>query len=260
MMFHHIFSVALTVLLGCLAHVAESAQISRLSGILISIEGQITQSDIRTLEDIFAGMKSPRIMNTMVFVNSRGGDWHAAMKIGRLLRREIAQVSVLDDKHCLSACVLLLAGAPMRVLMPKAQIGIHRPYSNFTGSISVEDAQKNYRILETSTRIYLQEMNMPTSIFEAMISVPPEKIRVLTDRELTDFRLGQNDPVAQEIEDAGEAKRYKISKQDYLSRKARIDQECSPLLSNRNEKRGEIRLQRTKEYASCHNGILEGKR
>jgi len=180
-----------------------------------------------------------------VFIDSRGGDWDAAMKIGRLLRKNSAEISVDKNEYCLSACVMVLAGAPIRVLMPGAKVGIHRPYSTRTGNISMDEAQKRYRMLETSTRSYLQEMNMPSGMFDAMINVPSEKIRILSEKELSEYRLDSNDPAAQEVEDASWASYYQLTRQEYLVRKNLVSKKCDPLIPS------------VKQYLSCKNAIFK---
>ena len=89
---------------------AHSAQF-RLSGEYsnhIFFTGDITQSDVSTMEEAL-----DRIVKTnpdksglwkrpvFVSINSRGGDWDAAMKIGRLLRKNSAEISVDKNEYCL---------------------------------------------------------------------------------------------------------------------------------------------------------------
>lgn len=71
---------------------------------------------------------------------------------------------------------------------------------------------------------YLAEMNMPKSLFDAMVRVPPDQIKVLTDEELDTFGLNRDDPVFEELEINGEARRYGVSKPDYLANKPALEQ------------------------------------
>jgi hypothetical protein len=63
-------------------------------------------------------------------INSRGGDVAAAMAIGRMLRKENAWLGV--NGVCISACVLILAGAVDRQIGKSDAVGIHRPYFGTT--------------------------------------------------------------------------------------------------------------------------------
>jgi hypothetical protein len=83
--------------------------------------------------------------------------------------------------------------------------------------------------METALRTYLREMNLPDQLFEAMVRVPPEKIRILSDEELEAFGLSGTDPVEQDTEDATDASNYGISKTECIQRKASLDRVCPSL-------------------------------
>ena len=57
-------------------------------------------------------------------------------------------------------------------------------------------------------------MNLPDVLFDAMVRIPPESIRILNAGELDAFGLSQDDPVAQELDDAEEAREFGISKEE----------------------------------------------
>jgi hypothetical protein len=63
-------------------------------------------------------------------INSQGGDVNAAIAIGRMFRKERAHLQVNENSVCISACVLILAGAVERPV--SGAIGIHRPYLRTT--------------------------------------------------------------------------------------------------------------------------------
>ena len=62
--------------------------------------------------------------------------------------------------------------------------------------------------------------------YDAMIRVPPQSVQRLTYEELKVFGLAENDPVQQEMDDASEASRYGISKQELFHRKSQVEREC----------------------------------
>jgi hypothetical protein len=98
-------------------------------------------------------------------------------------------------------------------------------------------------------------MNLPESLFEAMVRVPPESMRVLTQKELDQFGLSQNDPVVEEIDDAEEATRLGITKQEFLRRKARQDRLCQPVDLGPNRIDESVR-----EYMGCRVSVMKGLR
>lgn len=98
-------------------------------------------------------------------------------------------------------------------------------------------------------------MNLPESLFDAMVRTPPESIRRLTAVELQNFGLSQDDPVAQEIDDAEEAREFGLSKEEYLRRKARRERVCQP------QDLGPDRIKEAVEsYMSCRKAVIEGRR
>jgi hypothetical protein len=127
-------------------------------GIAIFIDGEIeaaTANSARTLFDeraqqeknLRAGIKCtevfkvPSAFGESFRINSRGGDVSAAMTIGRIFRQETSFLQV--DGVCISACVLVLAGAVERFVKTSFMVGIHRPYLAQT-SYTEEQARKLY--------------------------------------------------------------------------------------------------------------------
>jgi hypothetical protein len=116
-------------------------------GISIDIDGDIDAATVESVRNIFdqyhetavkvRSIKCPHDANNWMLaegsiyrINSRGGSVAAAMAIGRIFRHETAWLGV--DGDCISACVLILAGAVDRQIGRTAVIGIHRPYLGTT--------------------------------------------------------------------------------------------------------------------------------
>lgn len=255
------FRYLVTALL-CIAFNAHGAKItfSNAAGRTIHFLGRITHSDAKEMERLLSGEPRPNALPVIVYVDSPGGNWDAAMQIGKLLRKSFAWVTVDNGEKCLSACVLLLAGAPTRIVFPNARIGIHRPFLGSTELISFEEAQKFYRLLEASARMYLRDMNMPDSLFDAMVRIPPEKMRLLSADEIAQYRLDQNDPALQEVEDADSARRWGLTKMEYLVRKEQVAQRCDPLLPRNNERPGKGSIEKQKAYFACRDDIMNTRK
>ena len=77
---------------------------------------------------------------------------------------------------------------------------------------------------------------MPDALFEAIVRTRSERVHILTEVELSDLRLDPNDPALQEIEDSHEARAWRLTKEEYFSRKERVAQQCKELLPDDNEK------------------------
>jgi len=191
-----------------------------------TLSGSITKETVKQVDSM---LTQARGRDIWLDLNSNGGDWDAAIAIGRRLRKVSSVAQVPDGAACSSACVLVLAGAQVRIVSGSGRVGIHRPYSPTNTAISLEQSQQRFQALSNSSRAFLREMNLPESLFEAMVRVPPEKLRFLTSRELQEFGLEGKDPAYSEVGDNAEAKALGIDKQEYLRRKARAQSVCANL-------------------------------
>ncbi|HMR32240.1 MAG TPA: hypothetical protein PKA13_15730 [Geminicoccaceae bacterium] len=60
-----------------------------------------------------------------VWLRSDGGNLNEGMEIGRLLRRHGLAARVPSEAVCASACVYVLAGAPLRAVDGDGRVGVH---------------------------------------------------------------------------------------------------------------------------------------
>jgi hypothetical protein len=86
-----------------------------------------------------------------------------------------------------------------------------------------------YERLSSEAKTYLREMNVRESLFDDMVSIPPEKIHVFQSTgEMDRYGLLNEDPVAAEQIAAGQMRRYGIaSKELFYERRQRSDLECT---------------------------------
>jgi hypothetical protein len=192
------------------------------------ISGVITKSDLKDLEQAIQIMRKTKSM-PIFRLNSEGGDVEVAIAIGRQLRRFQAYAFTFHQGRCYSACVFILAGAVKRGL--SRSIGIHRPYSSSTEQRDYQTTQTAQRQLSKLAKDYLEEMNVSPALYDMMVTIPPEKLRILSESELRSFGFLELDPVQQEIEDAAVARKYGLSKIEFLRRKSDADAKCSPAQS-----------------------------
>ncbi len=158
-----------------------------------------------------------------LILDSNGGDVGAAMAIGRLLRSKQKLALVPRDAQCISSCVIVLAGATHRMI--SGTVAIHRPYS-IDLNTNPTMAQKRYAALRGELIKYFSDMNVATSLFYAMAAIPPESVRVLTMSEMNAFGLVDVDPASQDVQDAMDARRLGISREELVRRKASANAMC----------------------------------
>jgi ATP-dependent protease ClpP protease subunit len=223
------------------------------------ITGEITNSDVSRVRTV-AQNAGPA--TRMFFkLDSPGGDIHAAIELGRIIRKTRATCVVPDGAQCSSACVLVLAGAVDRLVW--GRVGIHRPYSTYVGKRDVKNAEAEYRKTASAVGGFLKDMNLPQTLFEAMVRVPSEQIRSLTNEELVSFGLAGTDPVEEELRDSWFASLYGISKSEYFSRKAAVDEACPPLRiskskAHRNDRSAEGPPLDITELTACRQAFMYG--
>ena len=237
---------------GLLSGPAHCAQLrlspgNSMDAVLVELVGEIEPGDGPALKRLIAPYISGTNRLRIISLNSDGGDVTTALQIGRVLRELEFDTIVSDRSRCLSSCVFLLAAGLDKTVPGNNLVGIHRPFGTATGSMSREEASKRYREWMTQINSYFDEMNVPRRLTEAMLSVPPEQIRMLSFDEAKQFGLAGKDPVAQEKDDAANAKRFGLSRKEYLVRRSRALEACNappPTYFDTN----------------CYNAILAGQR
>lgn len=196
------------------------------------LSGTISRDDLKTLGAVLSNAQA-RGQGIAVRLNSPGGDFQTAIALGRLMRSAGAQAIGGYADVCMSSCVMLLAGATFRG--HAGRVGIHRPYRMSTTPISVAEMKKEFDSWNSEAKNFLAEVNVPTRLWDEMVRIPPENVRVLSEDELSSLGLKGEDPVSEEITDSNNARHYGVSKMEYLQRKSLSASTCGPILQ-----RGEI--------------------
>lgn len=220
--------------LACLNANAEISYIApdqkRFPTILVS--GRIKSQDAVTFKKLIdVAISDAQIKNGRgeklyrVELNSMGGSVSAAMEMGKAIHKTAGMVVVDKGATCVSSCVLILAGGNERGVYGK--VGIHRPYLSDDNVDTPSGQEASYKNIESSIKQYLTAVNVPTSLYDAMFRIPPEKVRYLTARELESYNLNENDPYYQEAEDTVIAKKWGMTKAQFIQFKAATANQCS---------------------------------
>lgn len=196
-----------------------------------AFDGIIQRSDLNNLGALLTKAATTK-QQVMVKLNSEGGDFNVAIVLGRMMRNANAIASGGVGDVCLSSCVMLLAGATFRAHYGK--VGIHRPYRMSNEPITAEAMKQEFNSWSKSAKDFLSEVNVDTRLWDSMIRISPENVKILTASELSDFGLKGQDPISAELEDSREAKHYGVSKTEYLRRKGAVFARCNPILQSGN--------------------------
>ncbi|MDP2369081.1 hypothetical protein [Rhodoferax sp.] len=192
----------------------------------VYLSGEITRKDLDSAVVMERLVKSgqQRLSNNTLWLGSGGGDIDAGMDIGRLLRKLGIFTFVDKSDRCNSACVFAFMGGERRSVA--GQLGIHRPYFPYTQDLP--DRAARFRHLAKTVKDFVDEMDFPASLYEAVMLVPPESIQVVSAADLKRFYLEGISPSSEDKADAAAARRLDLPMLDYLKRKARTPP-CSVL-------------------------------
>jgi hypothetical protein len=135
-----------------------------------------------------------------VDVDSQGGELFATLEIGRILRAEGASISVGPGATCISSCVFLLMGAIERTISSDARVGIHRPSLRALQAGGPRHASEDEIVAAMSEQLvlYAQQMHVPRTCIDAMMLIPPDRVKLLSASELATYGINALDAVALE--------------------------------------------------------------
>jgi hypothetical protein len=185
----------------------------------VFVSGEITRHDVDSANVMANLLRSgkQKIAGNTVWLASNGGDIDAGMELGRMLRKLGVYTVIGEDDQCLSACVFAFMGGERRSV--SGRLGIHRPYFAITQATA--DRAARFRHLKATLKDFVEELDFPASLYEAVMLVPPESMQIVAPADLRRFYLEGISPLSEDMVDAASAKRLGMSMFDYLQRKAR---------------------------------------
>lgn len=218
------------------------------------LNGEITSGDLSKIKYGFDSLKNKRSLT--LYVNSPGGSLEESILIGRWVRQHKITValSTTFPAECFSSCVFVLAAGVAKIVtdFPYHKVGIHRPYFTRMPNQSIEAAMKKAL---SDSRAYFSEMNIPEQLADAMFSIPPDRVEILSEEKLSFYRLNQADMVYQEELDISNAALYGMSRQEYMQKWrlfwAEVTDRCLPL-AKRDERSGAICIENVQKKHGFH--------
>jgi hypothetical protein len=185
----------------------------------VYLSGEITRKDLDSALVMERLIKNgqQKLSDNMLRLGSGGGDIDVGMDLGRLLRKLGIFTFVDKSDKCMSACVFAFMGGERRSVA--GQLGIHRPYFPYTQDLP--DRAARFRHLANTLKDFVDEMDFPASLYEAVMLVPPESIQWVSPADLKRFYLEGISPSSEDKVDAATARRMDLPMLDYLRRKAR---------------------------------------
>ena len=201
------------------AQISADRLVTPVDEVRVYLAGEITRKDLDSALVMERLLKNgqQKLFDNMVWLNSGGGDIDVGMDLGRLLRKLGIFTFVDKNDRCLSACVFAFMGGERRSVA--GQLGIHRPYFPYTQDLP--DRAVRFRYMAKTVKDFVDEMDFPSSLYEAVMLVPPESVQVVSTADLKRFYLEGISPSSEDKVDAAAARRLDLPMLDYLKRKAR---------------------------------------
>jgi len=202
------------------------------SAITITVSGPIAKGDAKLFSSLVDQLNS-HVRRTygqcnrppMVLMDSRGGNVEESLAIGRTLRDRRLRTVVPRAGECYSSCIFILAAGVDRSVY--GATAIHRPYFyDIEKGKTVEEIRTARASQISRIATYLESMDVSLSLLDAMISVPPEEMRQLTENELQTYRLTGEDPSYEEYRVNSSAKLFNMPTAEYRQRHKAAWRKC----------------------------------
>ena len=162
-----------------LAGQAQALELRTLSGravqepALVFAEGPIMPGDGARLRDL---LRASQAQHVVLILHSMGGSVNAAAEIADLVARLRITVAIPRGGVCASACVLVLAASPERVVADSARIGVHSASQN-----RVETA--GAMAVTTALAREMHRYGVPEQVIGSMVTTPADQIAWLGEAE-----------------------------------------------------------------------------
>ena len=115
-------------------------------------------------------------------------------------------------------CFILAAGVSKAITgsLQSQRVGIRRPYLTRMPKVGVQVA---IRKALAESKAYFSEMNIPEQLADAMFSISPDDMEILTDEKLSFYRLNGFDIAFEEETELKGAALYGMTRQEYMKNK-----------------------------------------
>ena len=138
--------------------------------------GMIVPGDFSQLIGFLDTVPKVRRM-ALIVVDSPGGVVHEAGKMAVTIHNMGMPVAVAHGGLCASACTLLFAAAPRRLVGEGARIGVHR--ASYFGT-----ENRDSRDATNGMVVHFENYGVPQSIIDKIRATPPNGIAWLNDADL----------------------------------------------------------------------------
>jgi hypothetical protein len=191
--------------------------------VILQISNKISQKDAADVAQLDFRGKA-----LWVYLNSPGGDVDAAIRIGQIIRKNEAQVTVVPRANCFSSCALIYIAGTTRT--NEGVIGLHRPYLS-SAPLSQEAIERQVPLMLQKIKDYVQSMGVTDLFYQEMVNTEPSDVR-LYRAEAIKRLVPENDATQDEIDISFRARLYGIDTAEMRRRNLEADAKCASLTSD----------------------------
>lgn len=200
-----------------------------------------------------------------VLLESRGGNLHEGIIMGRLLRT-FPTITVATDGGCISACVLVWLGGNTRLGSSKT-LFIHRPWFNEerTAVSELSGARQSYQDSVNDLRRYIAEVTNSEDLFRSMMSIENSNVQPVPADVVLSL-MNSKDPFNDELYQRRNKERFgeenfSSYKKCGTSGEEQIEQWLSRVMVGRGSIDGSELQRRTSEIMNrCRQALFAGAR
>ena len=150
---------------------------------VIRFSGVVEPGDYENFKKLYDSMAGSSNRAAAVLLDSPGGDVTNGVLIGTFIHDQKMETIVEKGRNCFSSCISIFAAGVPRTASSGARMGVHRAYDD--QAANKDNAQA--RSVSIFLNDYYRKFNVPDQIRIAMIDTPPDKVYVLSERELRAF-------------------------------------------------------------------------
>ena len=151
---------------------------------VLEISGDIKNGDYKKLKNLLLDKPENFVaFQSLVQLDSIGGDVEEALKIGKLIKKNFSTTIVDVNKVCLSSCFLIWSGGVDRIYNQSAKLGVHR-LALSSKEININKTEKLTTPISKKVDIYLKENGIPSKVIDRMNETSPSDIYLITSNWL----------------------------------------------------------------------------
>jgi hypothetical protein len=178
----YIRAAGLAALLVAAAVNAQAANIRRQlvgDAHLIIVQGELEFRDEKKF--VALALSQP---SAVVFLEGPGGNLHAGIEIGKVIRLRGYVSAVMHGSFCTSACAIAWLGGRRRLIGSGAKVGFHSAWRSGADGHRVAVSSGN-----ASIRAYLNQLGLSSPAVGYIIDMAPDGIRWLSLRDSRQFGI-----------------------------------------------------------------------